>query len=85
MQIFGVILAIVIAAGIIVALMVWKKKKDYRVFLKTGIIVVAVSIVLMVVSFLLQIIFLIVIPILVLCLIYLIISLVIRSKRKETG
>ncbi len=82
-QILGVTIAIVIAVGIILALMVWKKKKGYRVFLTTGIIVVPASIVLMVISFSLQIIFLIGIPILVLGLIYLIIGLVNRSKWKK--
>ncbi len=83
-QIFEVILAIVIAVGIIMALVVWKKKKGYRVFFTTGIIIVSASIVLMVISFILQIIFLIGIPILVLGLIYLIIGLVNRDKWKKT-
>ncbi|MFC1992882.1 hypothetical protein ACFLV3_03625 [Chloroflexota bacterium] len=82
-QIFGAILAIVIAVGIIMALMVWKKNKGYRIFLKTGIIVISASIVLMVVSFLLQIIFLIGIPILALGIIYLIIGMVNRNKGKK--
>lgn len=81
--IFGVILAVVIAVGLIMALMVWKKKKDYRIFFKTGIIVVIASIVLMVICFILQIIFLIGIPILTLGLIYLIIGLVNRDKWKN--
>ena len=79
-QILGVLIAIVIAVGIIMALMVWQKKKDYRIFVKTGIIVVVASIVLMFISFLLQIIFLIGIPILIIGLIYLIIGLVNKAK-----
>ena len=50
LMIHGVILAIVIAVGLIMALMVWKKKVGYRVFFTTGIIVVSASIVLMVIS-----------------------------------
>jgi len=64
MQILGVLIAIVIAAGIIMAIMVWQKKTDYRIFVKTGIIVIVTSILLMFISFLLQIIFLIGIPLL---------------------
>ena len=52
-QIFGAILVIIIAVGIIMVLMVRKKKKGYRIFIKTGIIVISGSIVLMVVSFVL--------------------------------
>ena len=80
MQILGVSIAIVIAAGIIMAIMVWQKKKDYRIFVKTGIIVIVASILLMFISFLLQIIFLIGIPLLIIGLIYLIIGLVNRAK-----
>ena len=72
-MIYGVILAIVIAVGLILALMVWKKKVGYRVFFTTGIIVVSASIVLMVIrvyGLLFS------IPILLLGLIYLIIGLV---------
>ena len=83
-QIFGLILAIVIAVGLIMVLMVWKKKVGYRVFFTMGIIVVSASIVLMVMSFILQIIFLIGIPILVLGLIYLIIGLVNKAKWENT-
>jgi len=79
-QIFGVIIAIVIAAGLIMGLMVWKKKVGYRVFLRTGIIVVSASIVLMAICFIFQIIFFIGIPILILGLIYLLIGLVNRGK-----
>ncbi|MFC1991837.1 hypothetical protein ACFLVC_03850 [Chloroflexota bacterium] len=79
-QIFGIILAVVIAAGIIMALMVWQKKADYRVFFKLGIIVVVASIALMIISFILQIIFFIGIPILIVGLIYLIIGLVNKTK-----
>ncbi len=79
-QIFGIIIAIVIAAGIIMALMVWQKKKDYRVFFKMGIVVVVASIALMIISFILQIIFFIGIPILIVGLIYLIIGLVNKAK-----
>ena len=81
MQILGVLIAIVIAVGIIMAILVWQKKSDYRIFVKTGIIVIIASIVLMVVSFLLQIIFFVGIPILVIGLIYLLIGLVSRAKR----
>ncbi len=80
-QILGALIAIVIAAGIIMAVIVWKKKKDYRIFLKAGIIIVAASIVLMVIIFLFQIPFPIGIPILVLGLIYLIIGYVNRHKK----
>ena len=72
-QIFVASLAIVIAIGLIMALIVWKMKVSYRVFLPTGIIIVSASIVLMVIR---------VyplftnIPILILGLIYLIIGLV---------
>ncbi|MFC2032386.1 hypothetical protein ACFLUS_03355 [Chloroflexota bacterium] len=83
-QIFGLILAIVIAVGLIMVLMVWKKKAGYRVFFTTGITVVSASIVLMVISFILQIIFLIGIPILVLGLIYLIIGLVNKANWENT-
>ena len=84
LMIHGVILAIVIVVGLIMALMVWKKKVGYRVFFTTGIIVVSASIALMVISFILQIIFLIGIPILVLGLIYLIIGLVNKAKWENT-
>jgi hypothetical protein len=83
-QILGIILAIIIALWIIMSLMVWKGKQDYRVFFKTGIIVISISIALMVISFMLQIIFLIGIPILILGVIYLIIGLVNRNKWKKT-
>ena len=84
-EIFGVILAIVIAVGLFMSLMVWKKKTGYRVFFTTGIIVASVSVVLIVISFILQIIFLVAIPILVLGLIYLIIGLVYKAKWRITG
>ena len=90
-QILGLVIAIVIAVGIIMALMVWKKKRegrseeaDYRAFFVVGIVVISASIVLMFVSFILQILFLIVTPILALGLIYLIIGLVNRDKWKKT-
>ena len=73
LMISGVSLAIVIAVGLIMALMVWKKKMGYRVFFATGIIVVSASIVLIVISFY-NLLF--GIPILVIGLIYLIIGLV---------
>ncbi len=76
MQILSVLIAIVIAVGIIMAIMVWKKKKDYRIFVKTGIIVVVASILLMFIAFLLQIIFLVGIPFLIIGVIYLVIGLV---------
>ncbi len=89
--IFGAIIAIVIAVGIIMALMVSKKKREgkseeanYRAFFVAGIIVISASIALMVISFILQIIFFIGIPILVLGLIYLIIGLANRDKWKNT-
>lgn len=89
-QILGLVIAIVIAVGIIMALMVWKKKRegrseeaDYRAFFVVGIVVISASIVLMFVSFILQILFLIVTPILALGLIYLIIGLVIRNRWKK--
>ena len=66
-------LAIVIAVGLIMAVMVWKMKVSYRVFLPTGIIIVSASIVLMVIrvyALLLS------IPILHLGLLYLIFGLV---------
>ena len=75
-MIYGVILAIVIAVGLILALMVWKKKVGYRVFFTTGIIVVSASIVLMVISLMQHITPLFHIPILVLGVIYLMIGLV---------
>jgi len=90
-QILGVIIAIVIAVGIIMALMVWKKKREgkaeeanYRVFFIAGTIVVSVSIVLMAISFILQIFFLIVTPILALGLLYLMVGLANRDKWKKT-
>ena len=90
-QILGAIIAIVLVVGIIMALMVWKKKREgraeeanYRAFFVVGTIVVSVSIVLMFVSFILQIFFLIVTPILALGLIYLTIGLVNRDKWKKT-
>ncbi|MFC2008131.1 hypothetical protein ACFLT0_00360 [Chloroflexota bacterium] len=90
-QILGAIIAIVIAVGIIMALMVWKKKREgraeevnYRPFFVVGTTVVSVSIVLMFISFMLQILFLVVTPILVLGLIYLIIGLANRDKWKKT-
>ena len=73
LMIHGVILAIVIAVGLIMALMVWKKKVGYRVFFTTGIIVVSASIVLMVIRVYALFSS---IPILLLGLIYLIIGLV---------
>ena len=89
-QILGLVIAIVIAVGIIMALMVWKKKRegrseeaDYRAFFVVGIVVISASIVLMFVSFIFQILFLIVTPILALGLIYLIIGLVIRNRWKK--
>ena len=72
-QIPVAILAIVIAAGLIMALMVWKKKVGRRVFFATGIIVVSARIVLMVIRFYTL---LFSIPILLLGLIYLITGLV---------
>ena len=48
-QIFVASLAIVIAVGLIMALMVWKKITSYRVFLLTGIIVISASIILTVI------------------------------------
>ena len=48
-QIFVASLAIVIAVGLIMALMVWKKIISYRVFLPTGIIVISASIILTVI------------------------------------
>ncbi|MFC2005468.1 hypothetical protein ACFLVG_00700 [Chloroflexota bacterium] len=81
MQILGILIAIVIAAGIIMAILVWRKKRNYRVFVKTGVIVIFASILLMFISFLLQIIFLIGIPILVIGLIYLTIGLIRRPKK----
>jgi peptidoglycan biosynthesis protein MviN/MurJ (putative lipid II flippase) len=90
-QILGVIIAIVIAAGIIMALMVWKKKREgkaeeanYRTFFVVGTIVVCASIVLMAISFILQIFFVIVTPVLALGLIYLMIGLANRDKWKKT-
>ena len=81
--IFGVILAVVIAVGLIMALMVWKKGKDYRIFFKTGTIVVIASIVLMLVSFIFQVPFYIHLPLFALGLIYLIIGLANRDKWKK--
>ena len=37
-HIFGIITDIVIAAGIVTALMVWQKKTDYRAFYELGIV-----------------------------------------------
>jgi len=48
-QIYVASLAIVIAVGLIMALMVWKKITSYRVFLLTGIIVISASIILTVI------------------------------------
>ena len=48
-QIYFASLAIVIAVGLIMALMVWKKITSYRVFLLTGIIVISASIILTVI------------------------------------
>ena len=82
--IFGVILAVVIAMGLIMALMVRKKEKDYHIFFKTGMIVVIASMVLMVVSFIFQIPFYIHLPLFALGLIYLIIGLTNRNKWRKT-
>lgn len=79
-QIFGLILALVIAAGIITAIMVWQKKKDYRAFYKMGLIVIALSIALIIISFILQIIFVIGIPILIVGLIYLMTGQINKAK-----
>ncbi len=90
-RILAVIIAIVIAAGIIMALRVWKKHRagkaeeaNYRAFFIVGIIVISASIVLMVITFILQILFLILTPVLALGLIYLIIGLVNRKKWRKT-
>ena len=79
MNIFMISVAIppiVIALGLIMALMVWKKKVGYRVFFTTGIIVISTSIVLMVISLIQHITPVFHIPILALGVIYLMIGLV---------
>jgi len=80
-QILGVLIAIVIAAGIIMAIRVWQKKQSYRIFIKTAIIIIVASIVFMLISFILQIIFLVGIPFLIIGVIYLVIGLVNKAKR----
>ncbi|MDP6633181.1 MAG: hypothetical protein QGI51_06745 [Dehalococcoidales bacterium] len=84
-QIFGVILAVVIAVGIIMALRARRGKNDYRPFIRLGIAVIVASLVLMIISLLLQIIFVIGIPILILSLIYLTIGLVSRTRLQSNG
>ena len=79
-MIYVAILPIVIAVGLIMVLMVWKKKGGYRFFFPAGIIVVSVSIFLMVIYSILQRIsifwLLFNIPMLLLGIIYLMIGLV---------
>jgi hypothetical protein len=70
-QFVGFLTALAIIAGIVMALLVWKKGKEFKIFFKAGIIIVAASIVLMIVSFLLQILFFVGLPILLIGLIYL--------------
>jgi membrane protein implicated in regulation of membrane protease activity len=79
-QFFGFLTALVILAGIVMALLVWKKGMEFTIFFKAGIIIVAASIVLMIVSFLLQILFFVGLPILLIGLIYLGIGSVKRRK-----
>ena len=87
--IIALILAIAIIPGIIVALMVWKRKRDgkstersYRAFYIMGVICVPLSVALMVLYFIMQIPFFVGIPFLALGLTYLMIGLVNRYKRQ---
>ncbi len=79
-QFVGFLTALAIITGIVMALLVWKKGREFTIFFKAGIIIVAASIVLMIVSFLLQILFFVGIPILTIGLIYLFIGSVKRKK-----
>ncbi len=81
-QFVGFITASAILAGIAIAILVWKRKKEFRTFFRAGIIIVAASIVLMVVSFLLQILFFVFIPLFIIGLIYLFIG---SRKNKEAS
>jgi hypothetical protein len=82
-QLVGFLTALAIIAGIVIALLVWKKKKEFRIFFQAGIIIVVASIVLMVVSFLLQILFFVGIPIFTIGLIYLLIGYVKGNKASK--
>ena len=85
--IVGILLAIVILLGILMAWLAWRSKKegiqlapDYRIFYIMGIVFVALSIVAMVIFFILQIPFYVMIPLGILGLIYLVIGLSNRGK-----
>jgi len=84
-----VIRAVLIVVGIILAIIIWKGKKEgkpqaeYRTFFTLGVTWVPFSIVLMMVSFIFQIPFWIVTPILVIGVVYLIIGLKNRDKWKK--
>ena len=84
------ILAILILVGILLTLVVWKKKKegkleepDYRAFFVMGIIWVPAGIVSMFTSFLLDIPFVIGMPLFAMGLIYLIVGLANRNRWKK--
>ena len=87
-----VILGIVIALGIVVALMVWRKRKkgtleevNYRAFFVMGIIMAPLGIVSMIIYFLLQIPFFIAFPIFGVGIIYLIIGWAHRDKWRKSA
>ncbi|MFC1981435.1 hypothetical protein ACFLVN_04240 [Chloroflexota bacterium] len=84
-QYVGFLTALAIIAGIVLALLVWKKRGEFTIFIKAGIIIVAASIILMIVSFLLQIIFFVSIPILIIGLIYIFIGAIKSNKRLKAS
>ena len=88
----AVILGIVLALGIVVALMVWRKRKEgrlqepnYRTFFIMGIITAPFGIVSMVVYFLLQIPFFIAFPVFGVGVTYLIIGWAHRDKWRRSA
>jgi hypothetical protein len=88
--IFVVTLAILIVVGILLVLVVWKRKKagkleepNYRAFFVMGIIWFPAGIVFMFISFLLDIPFVIGMPLFVMGLIYVIVGLANRDKWKK--
>ena len=88
--IFVVTLAILIVVGILLVLVVWKRKKEgkleepnYRAFFVMGVIWFPAGIVFMVISFLLDIPFVIGMPLFAMGLIYLIVGLANRDKWKK--
>ena len=83
-QIVGLLTALVIITGIIMALMVWKKKANITIFIKAGILIIIASILLMIFSFFLQIIFFVIFPIFALGILYLIVGRLNMNKWEKT-